>query len=205
MASNCKQCSIRIISHTTTPLPKAYDCVAVYIAGRRTSLVVYGWWPQPPTKKMYLQMFMYHIYAGYCTGHLKLFPSSHLKPFPSDLTLIYIYIWYMCMGKNGGHVNDLGSKSCCHQSGKILICPHDKLRITHGIATQLCRYLPQVMVMNWLILLEICWFFLSNLFFKILVLFFFMVKHSIGHIWGMVGMIYMKWIADALKWVLDQL
>ena len=52
MANNCKQCSIRIISHTTTPLPKAYDCVAVYIAGRRTSLVVYGWWPQPPTKKV---------------------------------------------------------------------------------------------------------------------------------------------------------
>ena len=51
MANNCKQCSIRIISHTTTLLPKAYDCVAVYIAGRRTSLVVYGWWPQPPTKK----------------------------------------------------------------------------------------------------------------------------------------------------------
>ena len=51
MANNCKQCSIRIISHTTTPPPKAYDCVAVYIAGRRTSLVVYGWWPQPPTKK----------------------------------------------------------------------------------------------------------------------------------------------------------
>ena len=50
MANNCKQCSIRIISHTTTPLPKAYDCVAVYIAGRRTSLVVYGGWPQPPTK-----------------------------------------------------------------------------------------------------------------------------------------------------------
>ena len=42
MANNCKQCSIRIISHTTTPPPKAYDCVAVYIAGRRTSLVVYG-------------------------------------------------------------------------------------------------------------------------------------------------------------------
>ena len=51
MANNCKRCSIRIISHTTTPLPKAYDCVAVYIAGRRTSLVVYGWCPQPPTKK----------------------------------------------------------------------------------------------------------------------------------------------------------
>ena len=44
--------SIRTISPTATPLPKAYDCVAVYIAGRRTSLVVYGWWPQPPTKKL---------------------------------------------------------------------------------------------------------------------------------------------------------
>ena len=43
--------SIRTISPSATPLPKAYDCVAVYIAGRRTSLVVYGWWPQPPTKK----------------------------------------------------------------------------------------------------------------------------------------------------------
>ena len=32
--------SIRIISSTATPLPKAYDCVAVYIAGRRTHLVV---------------------------------------------------------------------------------------------------------------------------------------------------------------------
>ena len=42
--------SIRTISPTATPLPKANDCVAVYIAGRRTSLVVYGWWPQPPTK-----------------------------------------------------------------------------------------------------------------------------------------------------------
>ena len=44
--------SIRTISPTATPLPKAYDCVAVYIAGRRTSLVVYGWWPQPPTKNL---------------------------------------------------------------------------------------------------------------------------------------------------------
>ena len=40
--------SIRTISPTATPLPKAYDCVAVYIAGRRTSLVVYGW----PTKQV---------------------------------------------------------------------------------------------------------------------------------------------------------
>ena len=41
--------SIRTISPTATPLPKAYDCVAVYIAGRRTSLVVYGWWATPVT------------------------------------------------------------------------------------------------------------------------------------------------------------
>ena len=38
--------SIRTISPTATPLPKAYDCVAVYIAGRRTSLVVYGCQPK---------------------------------------------------------------------------------------------------------------------------------------------------------------
>ena len=38
--------SIRTISPTATPLPKAYDCVAVYIAGRRTSLVVYGHQPK---------------------------------------------------------------------------------------------------------------------------------------------------------------
>ena len=43
--------SIRTISPTATPLPKACDCVAVYIAGRRTNLVVYGWRPKPPTKK----------------------------------------------------------------------------------------------------------------------------------------------------------
>ena len=29
--------SIRTISPTATPLPKAYDCVAVHIAGRRTA------------------------------------------------------------------------------------------------------------------------------------------------------------------------
>ena len=32
--------SIRTISPTATRLPKAYDCVAVYIAGHRTHLVV---------------------------------------------------------------------------------------------------------------------------------------------------------------------
>ena len=37
MANNV---SIRTISPTATPQPKAYDCVAVYIADRRTHLVV---------------------------------------------------------------------------------------------------------------------------------------------------------------------
>ena len=41
--------SIRTISPTATPLPTAYDCVAVYIAGRRTNLVIYGC--RPTTKK----------------------------------------------------------------------------------------------------------------------------------------------------------
>ena len=46
MANNCKQffnpgVSMRTISPTATPLPTAYDCVAVYIAGRRTNLVVF--------------------------------------------------------------------------------------------------------------------------------------------------------------------
>ena len=66
--------SIRTTSPTATPLPKAYDCVAVYIAGRRTSLVVYGWWPQPPTKK-----------AKYDIVGLGFFVSSVINPLrPSD-------------------------------------------------------------------------------------------------------------------------
>ena len=38
--------SMRTISPTATPLPTACDCVAVYIAGRRTNLVVYGRQPK---------------------------------------------------------------------------------------------------------------------------------------------------------------
>ena len=58
--------SIRTISPTATPLPKAYDCVAVYIAGRRTSLVVYGWWPQPPTKKGDTHVLPWHYLLLFC-------------------------------------------------------------------------------------------------------------------------------------------
>ena len=43
--------SMRSISPIATPLPTAYDCVAVYIAGGRTNLVVYGCRPKPTTKK----------------------------------------------------------------------------------------------------------------------------------------------------------
>ena len=43
--------SIRTINPTAIPVPRAYDYVSVYIAGRRTNLVVYGWRPKPPTKK----------------------------------------------------------------------------------------------------------------------------------------------------------
>ena len=42
---------MRTISPTATPLPKVYDYVAVYIAGRCTTLVVYGCRPKPPTNK----------------------------------------------------------------------------------------------------------------------------------------------------------
>ena len=42
---------MRTISPTATPLPTAYGCVAVYIAGGRTNLVVYGCRPKPTTKK----------------------------------------------------------------------------------------------------------------------------------------------------------
>ena len=58
--------SIRTISPTATPLPKAYDCVAVYIAGRRTSLVVYGWWPQPPTKNEFREKWCVMSFSVPC-------------------------------------------------------------------------------------------------------------------------------------------
>ena len=62
---------MRTISPTATPLPTAYDCVAVYIAGRRTNLVVYGCRPKPTTKKLIGQPIV--------TGkHSWAFHTSHL-------------------------------------------------------------------------------------------------------------------------------
>ena len=55
---------MRTISPTATPLPKAYDCVAVYIAGRRINLVVYGCRPKPTTKNL-------DNIAAYLTAHLE--------------------------------------------------------------------------------------------------------------------------------------
>ena len=43
--SNDSMCTI---NSTATPVPIAYDCVTVYIAGRRTNL--------PPTKKVFEQI-----------------------------------------------------------------------------------------------------------------------------------------------------
>ena len=72
--------SMRTISPTATPLPTAYDCVAVYIAGRRINLVVYGCRPQPTTKNVpgipgacatrnfrYLVRGPWHIWCAKCT------------------------------------------------------------------------------------------------------------------------------------------
>ena len=52
MANNCKQYLNKHYQLHFHPLPKASDRVAVYIAGRRTHLVVYGWRPKPPTKNV---------------------------------------------------------------------------------------------------------------------------------------------------------
>ena len=74
--------SIRTISPTATPLPKTYDCVAVYIAGRRTSLVVYGWWPQPPTKKSNLVKSQCHgslPYAAVRMDYIEVWGNNHYK------------------------------------------------------------------------------------------------------------------------------
>ena len=43
------------ISPTATPLPTTHDCVAVYIAGRRTNLVVYGCRPNNQKKVQLLK------------------------------------------------------------------------------------------------------------------------------------------------------
>ena len=61
--------SMRTISPTATPLPTANDCVAVYIAGRRTNLVVYT----------------YSLH-----GFLKIGPDHHTL---APCTYLYMVLW----------------------------------------------------------------------------------------------------------------
>ena len=56
--------SMRTISPTATPLPTAYDCVAVYIAGRRTNLVVYGCKPTTTNEEYQQTVTKYKQFWG---------------------------------------------------------------------------------------------------------------------------------------------
>ena len=103
----------------------------------------------------------------------KPFEAISFKPFEAIPFKFHINTYICAWEKIGGHVNDLGSKSCCHQSGKILTFHHDELRIAHQITTKLGRYIPLVMVMNLLILLEIFFFFCQIFFSKFWFCFFY--------------------------------
>ena len=80
-----------------------------------------------------------------------------------------------------------------------MVCLQDKVRTTQPITTKLSSYIPLVMVITWFdfegILLEI--FFLPN-FLRKFRMCFFKVKHSVGHISGMVGPIDVKRKGGAL-------
>ena len=81
----------------------------------------------------------------------------------------------------------------CDIDKQKFACLQDKVRTTQQITTKLGSYIPLVMLITWLdiggILLEIL--FLPN-FLRKFRMCFFKVKHSIGHISGMVGPIDVK-------------
>ena len=87
----------------------------------------------------------------------------------------------------------------CDIDKQKFACLQDKVRTTQPITTKLGSYTPLVMVITWLdfggILLEIL--FLPN-FLRKFRMCFFKVKHSIGHISGMVGLIDVKRKGGAL-------
>ena len=87
----------------------------------------------------------------------------------------------------------------CDIDKQKFACLQDKVRTTQPITTKLGKYIPLVMVIIWLdfggILLEIL--FLPN-FLRKFRMCFFKVKHSIGHISGMVGLIDVKRKGGAL-------
>ena len=87
----------------------------------------------------------------------------------------------------------------CDIDKQKFACLQDKVRITQPITTKLGSYIPLVMFITWLdfggILLEIL--ILPN-FLRKFRMCFFKVKHSIGHISGMVGPIDVKRKGGAL-------
>ena len=118
--------SIRTISPTATPLPKTYDCVAVYIAGRRTSLVVYGWWPQPPTKK---QVFPCS-HSGSCTFVLS---HTHIALQSNWVSNSYLVCKFRMIIKG---------IQCCQDVrmyyilGRYVICPWNIVLCMIGVMTE---------------------------------------------------------------------
>ena len=86
----------------------------------------------------------------------------------------------------------------CDIDKQKFACLQYKVRATQPITTELGSYIPLVMIITWIdfggILLEII--FLAN-FLRKFRMCFFKVKHSIGHISGMVGPIDVKWIGGA--------
>ena len=87
----------------------------------------------------------------------------------------------------------------CDIDKQKFACVQDKVRTTQPITTKLRSYIPLVIVITWLdfgeILLEII--FLPNFLGKFRMCFF-QVKHSIGHISGMVGPVDVKRKGGAL-------
>ena len=87
----------------------------------------------------------------------------------------------------------------CDIDKQKFVCLQDKVRTTQPITTKLDNYISLVMLSTWLdfggILLETL--FLSNFLWKFRMCFF-KVKHSIGHISGMVGPIDVKRKGGAL-------
>ena len=97
--------SIRTISPTATPLPKACGCVAVCIAGRRTNLVVYGWRPKPPTKNIFLGPG--DRVQGYWRSPLKSNIISSVNVCICDCDLYYwdFFLMHARPGQNNGYID----------------------------------------------------------------------------------------------------
>ena len=83
-----------------------------------------------------------------------------------------------------------------------LICPHDKVRTAHPIATKLGRYIPVVMLFTWLNFGGILpGTFLTNVFVNLNL--FSPIEHSLFHMFGMVGpkrKQKRKWVNWMLRW-----